>query len=54
MISGKMKKALKSDNRFVSLQSIQLLMRIVHTNIAIMDMKVDFVTTYHVAHFHLF
>lgn len=40
MMFGTVKKTLQSDNRFVSLQSLQMLMRIVQTNISIIDMKV--------------
>lgn len=40
MMFGTVKKTLQSDNRFVSLQSLQMLIRIIHTNMSIIDMKV--------------
>ena len=42
MIFNILQKAIQSPNRFVSLQSIQFLMRIVQTNLSILDCKVRF------------
>lgn len=42
MIFTILQKAIQSPNRFVSLQSIQFLMRIVQTNLSILDCKVSF------------